>query len=252
MAYASARFLTRIEGGFSDEIGAGGAPAGADPDSIGYTRSTGARILCTDTGDIYTYDGANWDQQLNENSTFQDAADALDSVTDEIGAAIAQGDAVVHALYATGVNVNFPGAFNAIDVPRNIKIVCDNLYDGGDITIDGTDIDDNVIQEILTPLGGGGTTLGTKVFKTVTAATQAALGAGGVSASIGTGNKLGLSKAPTAINGVLAVDGINEVGTWDDTADSWGVTPTNIPNGARLYVATYETLGATTVVTATP
>ena len=251
MAYAHARFLFRRDGVPSDEQGSGGAPAGADTGTTGWNRPTGSRILCTDTGDTYIFDGTNWDQQLDVNSTFSDAADTYDDTTATVAAPAADNAVGVHAGYATGVNVNFPGPFTSPVVPRNLSVTYDALYDGGDTTIIGTDMLDAACTEVIADVPGA-TVYGTKVFKTVTSATQQNLGAGGVSAGIGWGHKLGLLVKPEVATGVLTVDGVSEPCTVDNTAQSWGFIPTTVPNAAHNYRLQYVKAGATSVVTATP
>jgi len=251
MAYAHARFLFRRDGVPSDEHGSGGAPAGADPGTVGWNRPTGSRILCTDTGDTYIFDGTNWDQQLDVNSTFSDAADTYDDTTATVNAPAADDAVGVHAAYATGVDVNFPGAFTNPVVPRNVSCTFSGGYDGGDIQITGTDMLDVACVETIADVAGT-TVYGTKVFKTVTAAVQQNLGGGGQTCSIGWGHKLGLLQKPEVATGVLTVDGVSEPCTVDNTAQSWGFIPTTVPDGAKNYRLQYVKAGATSTVTATP
>jgi hypothetical protein len=255
MAYTHVRFTFRQDGAPSIEHGSGDIPVSATPEAAtGWVRPTGSKIIGVAgaiLGDEFIWDGAAWDAGLNSDSTFQDAASPEAIVSEVILAPVLAAVDAIHALYATGVDVNFPGAWTPPDVPRNVTVSYDALYDGGDTTVTGTDVDDNMIVEVFTN-NPGATVTGTKVFKTVTAAVQAAIGAGGVSASIGHGTKLGLLRAPLSPTGLLSADGVNEVGTFDNTADSWGVIPTNLPNGARNYEVTYAAAGATSVVTATP
>ena len=80
--------------------------------------------------------------------------------------------------------------------------------------------------------------MGVKIFATVTSATKGAVGAAADGASIGTGDKLGLTGDLVASVGELTKDGVTQAATWDATAS--GVTPsTNAPNGARVYAAHY-------------
>lgn len=252
MPYVHSRFLgARIDGQPSLEQGSGGAPAGADPGSIGWNRPTGSRIICTDTNDEYGFDGTNWDQDLNVNSTFSDAADDYNTDKQVVSNPLADSGVAVHAAYATGVNVNFPGPFTNPDVPRNARIDYSALYDGGDTALTGTDINDAAINETVADTPGG-TSYSTKCFKTITAAVQQNLGAGGVSASIGYGHKFGVQNAPALAGGVCDVNGTTEPCVVDVTAGQIGFSPTTLPDGAKDFTLTYPKAGATTVVTATP
>lgn len=251
MPYTHTRFLFRRDGAPSDEHGTGGVPAGTDPGSIGWIRPAGSRILRVDTGDMYVFDGANWDQQLNADSTFSDAADSRDVVSQSIAAPAAQTDTYVHAAVAASAANLFPGPVTNPDVPRNVKAVFQAGWDGGDITVVGTDVADAANTEVIADTPGA-TVVGTKVFKTVTSITKELIGVTANTCSIGIGVKLGLTSTPAEKNGILTRDGASELGTWDETAQSMGVTPTNLPNGAANYQAIYARAGQTSTVTATP
>ncbi len=87
--------------------------------------------------------------------------------------------------------------------PRNVIVThaTDTTTDTlGDAVVDGTDVDDQVIQETIT-VSADGVATGAKAFKTVTAVTTASwVQAGGVSDTIevGFGDLLGLSKVRAA------------------------------------------------------
>ena len=86
------------------------------------------------------------------------------------------------------------------DVPRNITVtrtVVDTADTPGTITIDGTNYNDEVIQEVINVGAHGVTVAGTKAFKTVTAVTGAGWVIDGVEGTpdtitVGYGNELGL------------------------------------------------------------
>lgn len=91
------------------------------------------------------------------------------------------------------------------DVPRNLTLThtaggtADTL---GTVTVLGTNIDDEVISEVFTPVSGT-KVVGTKAFKTVTSATGAGWAIDAVEGTkdtiiIGVGNKLGLPIIPSA------------------------------------------------------
>lgn len=80
--------------------------------------------------------------------------------------------ATVHAAYAaTAANI-FPGPITQPDVPRSIDGTALGGYDGGDVTITGTDALDRVISDTFTP----GTNATTKAFKTITQIEKATVG----------------------------------------------------------------------------
>ena len=99
--------------------------------------------------------------------------------------------------------------------PRNVIIThtTDTTTDTlGDAVVDGTDFEDNVIQETLT-VNADGVVTGTKAFKTVTAvATAGWVQAGGVSdlIEVGFGNVLGLAYRLTGAEEVFltTLDGV--------------------------------------------
>ena len=254
MPYAHIRFTgVRITGQPSQEIGSGGIPAGSDPGTIGVARITGSTIRCTDTGDSYCFDGTDWDQDLNVNSTFQDAASTMDLVAESFTTPLAPVAASVHAAYNGDNAVNdFPGAFTNPDMPRTLQFVFGVGYDGGDITPVGTDARDAAATEVITnPGAGGGTVYSTKAYKTVTAATKGAVGFNPATCSIGTWVGLGLLVLPQVAAGIVTCDGVSEPATWGDAANGT-VEPTTVQNGAKSYKAIYDRAGQTSVVTATP
>ena len=84
--------------------------------------------------------------------------------------------ATVHAAYnATDPNI-FPGPITQPDVPRSIYGSASLGYDGGDITVTGTDALDRVISDTFTPGAGSGTA---KAFKTITQLEKATVGTTG-------------------------------------------------------------------------
>lgn len=140
----------------------------------------------------------------------------------------------VHAAFAgNDASNNFPGPFTNPGVPRNATVTFDAAWDGGDVNVTGTDQFDAAQSELFTS-NPGATSVGTKVFKTITAATKSAVGMAADAASIGTGTKLGAGVNIVSAFGILTVDGAAEAVTVDATNDAF--TPTTAPNGARVYV----------------
>jgi hypothetical protein len=142
----------------------------------------------------------------------------------------------IHAAVASNAANAFPGPITNPVTPRNVTGVFAASYDGGNITIAGTDQFGADQTEVLTAVANS-TVSGTKVFKTITSITKATVGATANAVSIGTGNKLGLGFNFLS-GGILLVDGALDSGaTFDATNDA--VTPAGglVPNGARAYKA---------------
>lgn len=152
----------------------------------------------------------------------------------QVSAPAAASTTAVHAGYAGNNATNaFPGPFTNPAVPRNLTVTFNALWDGGTVTVTGTDQFDAATSEVFTP-GAGTTVVGTKIFKTATSAVKSLVGASATTASIGTGTKLGVAANITSAFGILTVDGTAEAVTVDATNDAF--TPTTAPNGARVYV----------------
>ena len=95
-------------------------------------------------------------------------ANVGECTVESFAAPIAKAVDNVHAAFAGNDAANiFPGPITDPDMPRSLYATFGAGYDGGDLTVDGTDIDDNVIQEVLAT-NPGGDTKGVKCFKTVT------------------------------------------------------------------------------------
>lgn len=121
------------------------------------------------------------------------------------------------------------------DIPRNLRVIFAASWDGGDVTVLGTDQFGNAQSETFTT-GSGVTRTGSKIFKTVTSASKATVGATANTVTVGTGDKLGLSipLSDAAANYVGLTDGAIEAFTVDPTVS--GFTPTTVPNGAHDYL----------------
>ena len=258
MAYTHVRFTFRQDSAPSIEHGSGTAPATSTPEAAtGWDRPIGSKIIGVAgaiAGKEFVWDGTSWDQGLDADSTFEDAADSIDMVNEAIAAPAGDAVAGVHAGFAgNDVSNNFPGAFTDPDVPRSISFTFGVGWDGGDITPIGTDIDDAACTEVIVnPGAGGGVVQSTKCYKTVASATNGAAGANPATCSIDTWHKFATASPPSG-PGVLGVDGVTEASTWDKTtAQGKGWSPTTLPDGAKNYRVEYPTSGAVSVVTATP
>ena len=158
-------------------------------------------------------------------------------VSESLGAPAAKGTTDIHAGFAASDAARpFPGPFTDPDFPRSTRITFGAAWDAGDVTVVGTDQFDSAQTEVIADVGGT-TVEGIKVFKTVTSASKELVGASAHTASIGWGDKLGVSDELVAAVGVVAADGVTEAGTWDAGASA--VTPTTVPNGAVVFSALY-------------
>ncbi len=206
----------------------------AQPDAPPATRAAGTGISLGNTAAAGTLD----------NQTPAIAAAVL-SMAQDLGTPSAPGTTDVHAAFAGNSAGNaFPGPFTNPDVPRAVQVAFAAGWDGGNVNVVGTDHFDQAVNETLVA-NAGNTVVGTKVFKTVTSATKAAVGANAAGASIGRAAKLGVGSAAiprvkdfnTRGVGSLSVDGVTEAATFDGTNSA--VTPTAAPNGVRRFVAVY-------------
>lgn len=134
------------------------------------------------------------------------------------------------------------------DVPRNITVkhtsndATDTL---GTITVAGTNFDDEVISEVITPVADS-TVEGLKAFKTVTSVTGAdwvidGTGAVADSIEIGIGNEIGLPLSLVAANMVLlGVLGVTVTATNATVGGTPSVELTTIDMSAGVYDGTKE------------
>jgi hypothetical protein len=145
----------------------------------------------------------------------------------------AKGTNDVHAAFAgDNAALAFPGAFTNPAQPRNLRVTMAADYDGGNVTVLGTDQFGQPQSEVFTT-GSNVTRVGTKVFATVTGATKAAVGSDAATASIGTGDKIGLPFRVASSVGMLQATTTNEAVTIDATEHAF--TPTTAPNGSIVF-----------------
>lgn len=143
----------------------------------------------------------------------------------------------VHASLAGNAAANlFPGPITNPTVPRNLSAVAAASYDGGSITVVGTDQFDKPVTETIVAVANS-TVYGTKIFKTVTSITKGAVGANAAGVSIGTGDKLGIAHK-LAGGGIQWLGATLGAATLDiptiDTTYS-AMTPGTIPTGSISY-----------------
>ena len=146
----------------------------------------------------------------------------------------------VHAQVLGGAANAFPGPFTNPAIPRAVQCTFGAAWDGGIVTVTGTDETDAVITDTIDPAGvlpGGGVVQSVKIFKTVTAAAKATLVPASVTTcDLQTGVALGLGAVPATGTFILEVmDGTTaEAGALFDSGK--GVTLGTPPNGAHNYV----------------
>lgn len=116
-------------------------------------------------------------------------------------------------------------------IPRAGQIVFGVGWDGGAVTVHGTNWSDVAIDEVFADPGAGGATVqGTKAFKTYTAAEKGAVGISAATAELQDGNAIGVVGSVQDGVGILTADGIAEPVVVDPSEDTF--TPTTSPNGA--------------------
>ena len=148
---------------------------------------------------------------------------------------------------ATDVHVAFRGDLVPIDptavdavaisdpaIPRNLRVTLGANWDGGDVTVYGTNQFDEVISEVFAT-GTSTIRVGVNAFKTVTKITKTLLGVdvgSANTASVGTGDALGI---PAQLEGVYGDGHLIGTGfdapTLDTTYNT--VTFATAPNGSR-------------------
>jgi hypothetical protein len=137
--------------------------------------------------------------------------------------------------------VTVSGGFVQPDVPRSLYVVFGADWDGGDITITGTDQFDAVKVETFAA-NPGDATIGTGIFKTVVSAEYTGDGVGTHAtnvAAIYTDVKIGLTVVPlTGSPVLLTADGVGEAVVFDAVENAF--TPTTSPDGSVVFVLTFN------------
>ena len=128
----------------------------------------------------------------------------------------------------------FPGAFTSPVVPRNLRVVFAANWDGGDVTVTGTNQFNTAITEVFTGTASS-TQVGVKAFKTVTAASHASYGKHlTADASIGTGDTIGIPFNVVDTTGFCYVAAVVEAATINATYDTF--VPTTTPSSTAYTV----------------
>lgn len=151
-----------------------------------------------------------------------------------LGTPAAKGTTDVHALIDSALVTDTTTGFTNPDVPRNLRVTKAASWDGGTVTVTGTDQNDNEIEEVFPALTDG-LEVGVKVFKTVTAARRSIALDGGLGYSIGTGDKIGLGANVNLVDtdGLAFADGVGIDGTFDATYDA--VALPTAPDGSVRF-----------------
>ena len=147
----------------------------------------------------------------------------------------------VHAAIASDNAAPVTTGLTSPAIPRTLQVVFAALWDGGDVTIVGTDQFDAAVTETIADVAGT-TVQGVKVFKTVTSIATETVGAGGaLTATVQTGEKLGLSALPSAPGALATVDGVNTTAALNTTYGSvlFGSAPDGIKNFVLAYASTH-------------
>lgn len=208
-----ARYLNALKREFFEAYGGGSVTGSSAADGTGATGASGTGAI---TGAPATAAAAAF-------ATF--VAPAAAGV--DVHAAIASDNA---APVTTGIT-------NPA-IPRSLQVVFAALWDGGDVTVEGTDyLTGAAVSETF--LNVPGTTVeGSKVFATVTSISNQTVGAGGaLTATVQTGTKLGLAALPAGPGSIATVDGVLDAADLGTTYGS--VLFTTAPNGARNFVLSY-------------
>jgi hypothetical protein len=135
----------------------------------------------------------------------------------------------VHAVVAAdGANV-FPGPFTDPAIPRVVQCDFSVTYDGGDVTVGGTNQFDEPITDVIVAVANT-IVQGVKVFKTVTSASKTAVGTGGQTVDLETGIALGIQERVKNAAGILTADGVAEAVTIDPVENKF--VPATTPDGS--------------------
>jgi hypothetical protein len=138
-----------------------------------------------------------------------------------------QGDAVGPVTLTTGIT--------APVTPRNLRCVFGATWDGGAVTVAGTNQFDAAITEVFT--GTNTTIVGVKAFKTVTSIAFPAGGTGTTGTNtltVGTGDTIGLALDVVDTVGFVHVGTVIEAVTLNATYDTF--VPTTTPSATTYIV----------------
>lgn len=229
-------------------VAAGHNSAISDPDGhtgVAFELPAGATVSKYISGDDFYKIKPQLDSLAARSAITYTATGAVALVAVAGGAAPAAPAAdSVHAAVRGDAASNAIASPVAPDVARNVTCTFGATWDGGDITVTGTNQFDEVQTEVIADTAGQ-LVKGHKVFKTITALAKEAVGTDAEetnTVTVGLGDELGL---PVRIDGdqpvQLFVSGVAEASVVSATLLS--VKPTSAPNGTRTYTALLTTLG---------
>lgn len=138
----------------------------------------------------------------------------------------------VHAAVAESAVNAFPGPFTNPVIPRSIQCDFAAGWEGGDVTVDGTDQFDAVISEVFAD-NPGAVVEGLKIFKTVTAVSKELTAGAADTVTLQTGPKIGIIGTLADAVGLLFCNLVAEAVVLDLTYDAF--TPTTDPDGINDY-----------------
>lgn len=172
----------------------------------------------------------------------QDASgvEQVDTIT---APATASATAVHAAVFGDAVGpVSVTTGLTNPDFPRNVECAFGSTYDGGNVTVSGTNQFGVAITEVIV-LSAGATVAGVKIFKTVTGFSYAGGGVGthGTNTlSVGIGTKLGVSKVMFTDDLKVLVAGVLDAATVDKTNSAFTPSGSNLPNASKTFEAHYR------------
>lgn len=140
--------------------------------------------------------------------------------------------APAHAAVEEGAANAFPGPFTNPTIPRSLAVDFAAGWEGGDITIVGTDQFDAAVTEVIADTPGS-VVQGVKIFKTITSASKETVAGTTDTATLQTGTKIGILARLIDTVGILLCDNASEAVVLDATYHAF--TPTTPPNGAHDY-----------------
>ncbi|HEY6008493.1 MAG TPA: hypothetical protein VIU40_09250 [Geobacteraceae bacterium] len=143
----------------------------------------------------------------------------------------------VHAAVASNAVNAFPGPITQPAEPRVLIADFAASWDGGNITIVGTDQFGAAATETLAS-NAGGTRTSTTAFKSITSIAKTAVGATANAVTIGTGDIIGIPYKTSSVNALLFVDGVSETVSIVGGKDTF--TPTTAPNGAKVFKLIFQ------------
>ncbi len=138
----------------------------------------------------------------------------------------------VHAAVAEGAANAFPGPFTSPAIPRSLKIDFAAGWQGGDVTVIGTNQFDVAVTEVFAD-NPGAVVQGTEIFKTVVSASKEIIAGAADTCTLLTGEKIGIPSLISAAFGILTCSAVVEAVTVDATYPSF--IPTTAPTGLVSY-----------------